>query len=69
MYDAVLAGPPFFIRWLVKNQVDAALTKRGCGTVTEDIMYDVCREVTPKMQLDKTMEILDKHRTTTTTTG
>lgn len=64
MYDAVLEAPPFFIRWVVRGKVDAAMRARGCGTVTEDLMYDVCKEVTPANQLDRTIEVLDKHKTT-----
>jgi hypothetical protein len=66
MYDAVLAAPPFFVRWLVRGKVDTAMKARGCGTVTEDIMYEVTREVTPKDNLAAAIEILDTLRTTST---
>jgi hypothetical protein len=64
MYDSVLAAPPFFVRWLVRGKFDAALRARGCGTVTEDIMYEVTREVTPKDNLAGAIAILEKLKTT-----
>jgi hypothetical protein len=63
MYDDTLASPPFFIRWLVRTKLDAALKARNCGVVTEAIMYDACREVTPANQIDKVIEVLDRHKT------
>mmetsp|Transcript_23679 Transcript_23679/g.38580 ORF Transcript_23679/g.38580 Transcript_23679/m.38580 type:complete len:94 (+) Transcript_23679:165-446(+) len=66
MYDAVCSAPPFFIRWLVRSKLDKALKDRGCGVVTEAIMYDACKEITPENQIDRTMGVLDKHKTTTT---
>ena len=63
MYDDTLSSPPFFIRWLVRSKLDAALKARGCGTITEQIMHDACREVTPESQIDKVIEVLDKHKT------
>ncbi|KAG7367946.1 hypothetical protein IV203_030689 [Nitzschia inconspicua] len=65
MYDATLAAPPFFVRWLVRSKLDAALKERNnCGTVTEAIMYEACRQITPENQIDRVMEVLDKHKTT-----
>jgi hypothetical protein len=64
MYDATLAAPPFFVRWLVRSKLDHALRARNCGPVTEAIMYDACREVTPENQIDRVMAVLDKHKTT-----
>jgi hypothetical protein len=64
MYDAVCAAPPFFVRWLVRSKLDQGLKERGCGKVTEDIMYEVCRKVTPEHSIDRTIDVLDKHRTT-----
>lgn len=64
MYDATLAAPPFFIRWLVRSKLDAALKERKCGPVTEAILYDACREVTPANQIDRVIAVLDKHKTT-----
>ena len=64
MYDAVCAAPPFFVRWLVRSKLDQGLKEKGCGIVTEDIMYEVCRKVTPEHSVDRTIEVLDKHKTT-----
>jgi hypothetical protein len=63
MYEGVTTAPPWFVRFLVKNKVDNALKARGCGKVTEQIIYDVCKEVTPSNMLDRTIEVCDKHRT------
>jgi hypothetical protein len=65
MYDAVIAAPPFFIRWLVRSKLDKALKDRACGVVTEQIMYDACREISPENQVDRTITVLDQHKTTT----
>ena len=64
MYDAVIAAPPFFVRWLVRSKLDKALKYRGCGVVTEQIMYDACREISPANQIDRTIAVLDPLKTT-----
>ncbi|KAL3912170.1 MAG: hypothetical protein SGILL_006990, partial [Bacillariaceae sp.] len=49
--------------WLVRNKMDAALKERGCGAITESIMYEVCKEITPDNQIDNVIQVLDKHKT------
>lgn len=61
MYDD--KKPPFFVRFLVRNKVNGALTARGCGKVTEQIMYDVIKETTPENMLQRSIDVLDEHRT------
>ena len=41
------------------------LKEKGCGAVTEGILMDVCRETTPEKYKDRTMEILDRMKTST----
>eukprot|EP00529_Nitzschia_sp_RCC80_P034434 CAMPEP_0113487920 /NCGR_PEP_ID=MMETSP0014_2-20120614/25751_1 /TAXON_ID=2857 /ORGANISM="Nitzschia sp." /LENGTH=97 /DNA_ID=CAMNT_0000381619 /DNA_START=130 /DNA_END=423 /DNA_ORIENTATION=+ /assembly_acc=CAM_ASM_000159 len=63
MYDDMLSKPPFFVRFIVRSKVNGALTARGCGKVTEQIMYDVIKETTPENMLQRSIDILDEHRT------
>ena len=63
MYDDILSKPPFFVRFLVRSKVNGALTARGCGKVTEQIMYDVIKETTPENMLQRSIDVLDEHRT------
>ena len=63
MFDKVCQASPFFVRHFTRNGLVKGLKARGCGKVTESIMYDVCREVTPPKYLDNTLKILDEHKT------
>ena len=64
MYDGVCGASPWFVRHFTRNGLNKGLEKRGCGDVTEAIMYDVCREVTPEKYLESTLKILDGLKTT-----
>jgi hypothetical protein len=64
MFDDVCNGTPWLVRHFTRSGLVKGLTARGCGVVTESIMYDVCREVTPVKYLDRTIAILDKDKTT-----
>jgi hypothetical protein len=64
MFDDVCNLTPWLVRHFTRNGMVNGLKARGCGAVTESIMYDVCREVTPAKYLDRTIEVLDKDKTT-----
>lgn len=63
MFDEVCSMTPWLFRGFTKNGLIQGLKDEGCGIVTEQKMYDVCRKVTPAKHLDKTMEVLEKHKT------
>jgi hypothetical protein len=65
MFDKVCEASPWFVRHFTRNGMLKNLQSRGTTDVTEAIMYDVVKEVTPAKYLPKTLEILDEHKTTT----
>ena len=66
MYNKVCESSPFFVRHFTRNGLNKGLNKRIApgGTVTESVMYDVCKEVTPEKYLENTLKILDQYKTT-----
>lgn len=64
MFDQVCLASPWFVRHFTRNGLIKGLKARKCGDVTESIMYDVCKEVTPPKYLEDTLKILDEHKTT-----
>lgn len=70
MFDKVCAASPFFVRHFTRNGLVKGLQARCEGeggevVVTEQLMFDVCREVTPSEHLERTLQILEETRTTT----
>ena len=63
MFDQVCQAMPWFVRQFTRNGLLKGLKSHGCGTVMEDLMYKVCREVTPSQHLDKMLKILDENKT------
>jgi hypothetical protein len=66
MFDEVCQASPWFVRHFTRNALIQGLQDRKCGDVTEAIMYDVCKKVTPPKYLDQTFTMLDENKTTTT---
>jgi hypothetical protein len=64
MFDACCASTPWLVRHFTRSGFARGLAARGCGTVTEQNMFDVARDVTPPAHLEKTLGILNKLRTT-----
>ena len=64
MHDKVIEATPYLFRHFTRSGIDKGLAEHGCGDVTEAIMYEVVREVTPKAHLEASLKILDKYRTT-----
>ena len=64
MFIDVCNASPKLVRHFTRNALTKGLKERGCGTVYESTMYDVCKEVTPAKYMEQTMKILDNDRTT-----
>jgi hypothetical protein len=65
MFTDVCNASPKLVRHFSRDALVKGLKKHGCGEVYESTMYEVCREVTPAKYMARTMAILDKDRTTT----
>ena len=63
MYDKVIEATPWLFRHFTRNGLDKGLVAKGCGDVTEAIMYDLVREVTPAKHLEASLKILDENKT------
>jgi hypothetical protein len=63
MYDKVLEESPWFIRGVVQKKVDKAIREVCEKGVTEQDMYEVVKQTTPKKFLKRSFEILDAHKT------
>jgi len=63
MYDKILEGHPVFVRQVVKNNLDKAISEM-CGEImTENDMYEVINVASPKPLLKFNIIILDEHKT------
>jgi hypothetical protein len=62
MFEEVCNATPWLFRHFTRNGLVKGLKEEGCGQVTEETMYKVCKQVTPEKHLALTMEILDKHK-------
>ena len=66
MYETVVNQTPWPFRHFPRSAILKGLAQQGCGTVTEPVLMQVCQEVTPEKYLDKTMDILERMKTTPT---
>lgn len=64
MYEECCNATPWLVRHFTRSGFTKGLKARGCGDVTEQHLFDVAREVTPPAHLDKTLGILNQHKTT-----
>jgi len=64
MFDKVCERTPWFVRHFTRNGLIKGLKAHGCGDVSEELMYTVCKEVTPEAHLENTLKILDENKTT-----
>jgi hypothetical protein len=64
MFEKVCEATPWFVRHFTRSGLVNGLKERGCGEVNEEIMYEVCRAITPERHLDSTIKILDENKTT-----
>lgn len=63
MFEKVCLASPWFVRHFTRNGLVKGLQSRGCGDVTEALMYDVVNEVTPEKYHEQTIKILDENKT------
>jgi len=67
MLEAVCQRTPWFVRSMARKNIHKSLTKhlnsRNNNDVTEDLMFTVCKEVTPSLYLDETLKVLDSLKT------
>jgi len=63
MFDKVAEASPWFVRHFTRSGMLKGLQSRNVKDVTESVMYDVCKEVTPKKYLPQTLEILNANKT------
>jgi hypothetical protein len=77
MLEAVCQRTPWFVRSMARKNIHKSLAKHlshrnssdnldnnnNEAIVTEDLMYTVCKEVTPSLYLAETLQILDSLKT------
>ena len=73
MFEQVVNQTPWLFRHFPRSSILNGLKAKGCGggdnnnkAVTEEVLMQVCQEVTPNKYLEKTMAILERMKTTTT---
>uniref|UniRef100_A0A7S2H068 Uncharacterized protein n=1 Tax=Helicotheca tamesis TaxID=374047 RepID=A0A7S2H068_9STRA len=60
MFKAVVDASPFFIRGITRKSMTKGIMERcHSGIVTEDVIREVVRSVTPKKYLEQTLKIAD----------
>mmetsp|Transcript_27321 Transcript_27321/g.46471 ORF Transcript_27321/g.46471 Transcript_27321/m.46471 type:complete len:113 (-) Transcript_27321:205-543(-) len=64
MYDAILKGVPIFARGKTKINMDTTIPDvcAGRNVVTEEDMYKVVKQCTPKFFLNSSIKTLDKYK-------
>ncbi|KAK1732507.1 hypothetical protein QTG54_016790 [Skeletonema marinoi] len=65
MYDAILQAMPWFIRKLVQKNMNNAIAELMTVKVTENDMYDIIAKITPKSNLQDSLDVLDRYKTVT----
>jgi len=63
MFDEVCNITPWLFRHFTRNGLIKGLQDEGCGNVTENIMYAVCKKVAPEKHLKQTLDVLNKYKT------
>jgi len=63
MYDNMLEETPWFIRKMVQKNMNNAIADLCEEIVTENDMYEVVKQITPKANLQNSIDALDKHKT------
>lgn len=63
MFEEVVNQTPWIFRHFPRTAILNGLKEKKCGTVTEAILIDVCRETTPEKYKEKTIAILEKMKT------
>jgi hypothetical protein len=65
MFETVVNQTPWLFRHFPRNSILNGLKEKGCDKsgVTEDLLIQVCREVTPEKYMEKTMKIMEEMKT------
>lgn len=63
MYDDILEAMPWFIRKMVQKNMNNAIAELCGEAVTENDMYAVIAKITPKSNLQDSLDVLDKLKT------
>lgn len=63
MYDDILEAMPWFIRKMVQKNMNNAIAELCEEAVTENDMYAVIAKITPKSNLQDSLDVLDKLKT------
>ena len=66
MFEEVVNQTPWPFRKFPRAAILKGLVEQGCGAVTEDILVQVCQEVSPEKYLAKTTALLGSMRTKAT---
>jgi hypothetical protein len=63
MYDEVVNMTPWIFRHFPRSAILKGLNEKGSSTVTEEGLIAVCKDVTPEQYREKTMAVLEEHKT------
>lgn len=63
MYEEVVNLTPWIFRHFPRTAILTGLKGRDSTTVTEEALIEVCKEVTPEKYREKTMAVLEEHKT------
>jgi hypothetical protein len=63
MYEEVVNLTPWVFRHFPRSAILKGFSEKGTTTVTEDGLIQVCKDVTPEQYREKTMAVLEEHKT------
>eukprot|EP00571_Detonula_confervacea_P004277 CAMPEP_0172319462 /NCGR_PEP_ID=MMETSP1058-20130122/37713_1 /TAXON_ID=83371 /ORGANISM="Detonula confervacea, Strain CCMP 353" /LENGTH=96 /DNA_ID=CAMNT_0013034507 /DNA_START=76 /DNA_END=366 /DNA_ORIENTATION=+ len=63
MYEKILDKTPWFVRSSAQAKLDKAIADLCEGIITENCMYKVVKQTTPSLFLQKSLDIIDEHKT------
>jgi len=65
MFDSeeVVSLTPWLFRHFPRSAIVKGRQERSCKTVTEEVLMEVCQEVSPEKYLEQTMKALDEFKT------
>ena len=63
MFEEVVNLTPWVFRHFPRSAILAGLNESGSKVVTEESLIEVCKKVTPEKYMEKTMAVLEEHRT------
>ena len=66
MYEKVCEASPFFVRHFTRKAILKEIELKGYQEVTEKAFFQIIQDVTPEKFLEKTMAILEQHKSEST---